>query len=308
MKQGPADYITYLQKKQVVTVVRASEEEVKRLRDQLNIPIGTASDEARKSYPHTIYESVVSALPLQERTMVNNNVAFGELLISDVNASLRKSGDGYSGFVIILNRGLADLFYHTTKVIVSLSGTEEHLSRAHGAATIQPLIQYDDGVQAISFLLKQYRNGGSPHLPFGRLPVDLPHAGLWSNLQHWAICFVIAHELGHFLAGHLSQPLSIEHEYEADAIAMSLVLNIANQTGQDMEIRVAITGCMLTLNYVEMLETAFPSPILSHPPARRRIERITEVFGYDKSYYEMADALDKMAKLLADSAVALMRK
>lgn len=109
-----------------------------------------------------------------------------------------------------------------------------------------------------------------------------------------AIFFVLGHEYGHAILGHLEQPeckvrniakrdarpltafdFSYQMEFDADAKGLELALEFskANHGGW---IGAALSGTEVALQVLRLLEELFPSrtELSTHPPAAERLERV----------------------------------
>jgi hypothetical protein len=306
MKQAksPNEYLEKLRKTEDIHVIYKSPEDIRRIygdNPDAQYLIDLAKEKRDISYPQRLFDDIITGLPAQERARVRNEIAFGELLFRSVNATVRKAEDGYNGYVIVINRGLTSTFFHFTKAILARTATikDSYLERAYNLKALSPCCgDYQVVADLIIDTLRRYHEGEFPEPPLKQrqLLLDEPRRRLLSALHENSVSFVISHELGHFFCGHMDQPPSKEHEFEADFAAMSVLLNKAYKLDDDRMIAMAIAGSLLALVYIEMIEKTGDIRCPFHPSAQKRIDKIRETFKFNSYYFEMADPLVKLAR------------
>jgi len=249
----------------------------------------------RKSYCEPIFNDLVSGLSSAMQHQILEQVAIGELLLRDVNATLRKAEGQYSGFVIIVNRGLTTFFYTLTKLILARVGTFPEWERFE-QPVLRPVIEFDQVVSLVHQLVKLYHEGKIPELPLEETALKDERLYLLASLQWYAVSFVVAHELGHYLNRHLDRTHSRDQEFSADETGFIVLLNCIYRKRDDIEIMKAIAGVVLALHYIEVLETTSGSRSYNHPPGARRIDRLRERFNFPGIYYNMADSFVSVSR------------
>lgn len=288
MNLGPQEYLAWLRRTEDLRAVKLSQEEIRRTfgDSYLHSILKEGSDEAKPiPYTHLAYNRICSSLPLADQQRLSSQVVFGELLLRGVNAEIRQAPGGYSGFVIIVNVGLTTLWYHLTKII--LARTAVFPSMRDWGVTAEVLAEVEVVAQAVRQLFARYRVGQVAELPKGTMLLDRERYNLLSHLQWHSVSFVVAHEIGHFLCSHFASEREKRLEFEADLAAMAIVANLAITQGDDWELMYAVAGGLLTLKYIEMLESADASALASdtHPPAKERIQKIRQSFAFNDQIY-----------------------
>lgn len=300
---GPWDYLKILKKKEDMIVIKPHEEILKQYEDS---PITSefVKDIRRKSLEGIRQEreeslkeklsDLISAISTERRRNIQKQIAVGELLLKDVNATLRKAEYPYSGYVIIINEGLTQFFYDMTKLILSRAATFPDLERLK--PTIKPILSFDEVVLLTRQLLTSYHEGRVPELPKGKVVIKDERLYLLEYLYVYAVLFVISHELAHFLHYHLDQSHTKEQEFEADETGFTILLNYVYGKRDDVEIMKAVAGAELVLHCIELVEKTGKLESSTHPPAEERINRLRKKFEFPKIYYNMFDSFVTLSR------------
>jgi hypothetical protein len=241
-----------------------------------------------------MFNELISVVSMERRRNIQEQIAVGELLLKDANATLRKAEGNYRGYVIIINRGLITFFYNMTKLLLARAATLPESER--NKPTIKPILSFDEVVSLSRHLFTLYHEGKVPELPVGKVVVKDERFNLLASLEIYAILFVISHELAHFLHNHLDQLQTKNHEFEADETGFTILLNHVYGKGDDFEIMRAIAATEITLHYIELIEKTSRFKSSTHPPAEERINRLREKFEFPKTYYDMFDTMVTLSR------------
>jgi hypothetical protein len=160
-----------------------------------------AKDEPIPPDPHEhivelLWPAVSAALPTKYRESLGNAIAVGTLDQISVNALCIRSPEGF--VAIVVNRGLLTFLNKISKLQVAsaVEGSVLYCNRGP-AKDITPLI----ASQWFRETCEHYRDTGKPLGPQIHLT---PEATLQHHQQlHFWEVFVLAHELGHVISGHL---------------------------------------------------------------------------------------------------------
>lgn len=250
-------------------------------------------------YPELIFRELVGTLskPMQER--VAHELAFGEMLVSEANAGLRRAGSGYDGAVIVINRGLTSLFYHLTKLLLTRVETFDRPGEL--GPQLAPTMSFEETIALVRKLLAQYHVERKTDLALGTVVISDERVNLLAGLQHASISFVVAHELAHFILDHLDREHTIEDEFEADECGFALILNWLYGVRSDVQVLHGVAGTWLSLHYLEMIEKNKTVVRHSHPAASVRYERLNELYRIPEAYRGLATPICTMAKHLCDA-------
>ena len=221
--------------------------------------------------------------------------------------------------VVFINAGFVLFIYNFMRII----GAQMSFSDApsHGAPPSR-----EEAARRVSELLDWCT--GPLELPRIRtFPITRDQMRNASDLASAAEYFIVAHELGHELAGHqpvgaqevviddehlMGMRLSWEQELEADAIALVLHIASARRAGSDLNPQI-YTGLELLFHALSLIE-AFGAAGLSesHPPSamrrqtlRAELERLHPDYRQYLEYAEAAEQrLDAWRPLIEDGARA----
>jgi len=298
---GPWDYLKELKKEEDIIEVELPEEFLNKLYEDSPIISEIIKDRKkikrdRDTMLEGMFNELISAISMERKRNIQEQIAIGELLLKGINATLRKAEDNYRGYVIIINRGLTTFFYNMTKLILAMAATFPELERCK--PTIKPILSFDEVVSLSRHLLTLYHEGKVPELPVGKVVIKNERLNLLASLEVYAIFFVISHELAHFLHNHLDQLHmdTKDKEFEADETGFTILLNHVYGKRDDVEIMKAVAGSQLVLHYIEFVEKTGRFESSTHPPAEERINRLRERFEFSKIYYDMFDAFVTLSR------------
>jgi len=252
--------------------------------------LGPDFDMAAVAWCDDLAANLLGALPPDHRHLLYD-VPIIVLPTKNPNAMIIQAPKG--GYIIALDSGLISLLTTLNKIVLcrlSLFGLEPNLSDGDA---------YKMAKNSIRFFLGQVES-----LP--RWPAPPKKMLISSALGNIQISFIIGHELGHMVLGHLgaSEPLSTkriiqdvkpddplyvthaykafrfkdapEQEIEADRRAAELVINHFQRTYDplfgDSEKAYALAGIDILFTYFEYLRIVadLPSESPTHPPANQR--------------------------------------
>lgn len=257
-----------------------------------------AKDEPIPPDPHEhivelLWQAVNAALPPKHRESLGNAIAVGSLDQITVNALCIRSPEGF--VAIVVNRGLLTFLNKISKLQVASAAEGSVLYCNRGPAQdITPAI----ASQWFLETCEHYRDTGKPLGPQIHLT---PDATLRHNqqLHLWEI-FVVAHELGHVISGHLEEGDTCRpsptfgmletymeneshiQEVEADVVAYRLLRRHAqSMEGVKQELIDQQLLAAVTLLF-DLLFLIGAGDSKSHPnPLDRLCNIVAEVYGED---------------------------
>ncbi|GIE94381.1 hypothetical protein [Paractinoplanes rishiriensis] len=230
-----------------------------------------------------------------------------------------------NGTLLLINTGL---HYLLVEVALALNTRVVVATPAEGGYTLQPTTEAmlrrrreADATMARSLaayvLHSDSRRGG-------KQPVDATARGILSyRYAAAAETFAVAHEYGHFLAGHLlARPAgdgwlrkSHDQEFEADEIGMLLALAATGDDGFDKNITVAGTFLFFAIDHLlnrvrdEVPELDRAAIVADHPPSAVRAatlrRTLTEIEGPD--VFQLADATTPVLASAEDAIIHSLR-
>lgn len=247
-------------------------------------------------------QKLLEIVPKKHQQLFKNRIFVGEFPTGDFNAHAVRVPEG-SGYVILVNVGLIMFIYAVAEIIFSQIefGTVKYNNNG------KPIVDKVLGTREISYEeagvyfqdtiqryvnLKRYDPSKEKIIVKGGAKLVL-----LSKLGSAAVNFVLAHELGHLLLGHLDSeqtrlvtvpgigikvPViskSWENEFKADLIGGFLfVKNLLNKvddgfTGPDS--KNSIGGPFLFFELLRLIEKAQGlAKYTSHPPTKQRYEAL----------------------------------
>jgi len=303
---GPREYLEHLKRTEELVKVEPDEQYIRKLYHDnpfmRELMLDLLKNRDGVHYCVTIFEELVSGFSVSMQSAIRSQVAIGELLLMGVNATLRKAESPYDGYVIVINQGLASFFYMLTSLVLKRAATLPYLKGFD--LEIQPSMELDQVVARARQLMRLYHEGKLPALPIQQVADRDERVYLLASLQWYIIMFVVAHELGHFLNRQRSLMNAHDQEFDADEVGFTLLLNCAYGKRDDLELRKAIAGAGLALQYIDWIEAGNGAGSISHPSAARRIAWLREKFKFPEGYYEI---LDPVVALLAEIRHAAVR-
>lgn len=246
---------------------------------------------------------VAAQLEIHDRSRLQNRTAFGGIDSPTVNAACVKSRDGV--FAIVVNFGLMIFLNKYTKYMTAaaIPSSVAFCNRANPDD-----LGRSDYVMFANEMIDHYRTTGE----IAGALIRLSQRGQALSVVQLILAerFVVAHEIGHFLCGHLdddslfsldstTQTFLIfaenEHhqkEFEADARAFELMAAQLWSAARDEEALEAVGAGMLitavtVFQALQFLGSATASR--THPAPRERLLRLAEAF-YDKRSFESVRA------------------
>jgi hypothetical protein len=305
----------------------------------------------RDEWLQSMLDIIISGINGESKRKINRQIAIGEFLLKKANACCgtpsqychafwKKSGplcgkkkyrefhccpcqvcEIYDGYVIGLNCGLFMLYHNIIELILSrctYSGFYEHETLG------RPLLSYEDVISSIYEVVELEIQGKIPTLPAKAIFKDDRIIYL-SFISSCAYLFVIAHELSHFLLGHVTQsPITSlnledetieafvwtgnqEKEFKADQLGFAMLLNPFYLTS-DFMIMFAIAGAETMFLAFDLCETLAMLPTSkTHPPAKERISQLRQSYKFPERYYELSDAIVTMGKNIVDDIMEKWR-
>lgn len=183
--------------------------------------------------------------------------AFASLPSGDVNARVIIEPETLTP-VIFFEQGLFHFFYDFCHLIgwaippipEGQLGDDAALSSIESGYTMPPEASF-------SFVsaLGAYTFEGSPLVNAPRVAPPTHNVPICIVLLNLMERFVMAHETAHILRGHLEGPPTRDHELEADAAGLSLVLQMGGREG--LAWSVSYWACELALDALNILYRAF---------------------------------------------------
>ncbi len=162
-----------------------------------------------------------------------------------------------------------------------------------GKFRIEPMLKKHGVLERVQRLINLHHENGIPSLPVGDVVIKDERLHLLASLHFYSRSFVILHEVGHYFHKHLDKHPNEKDEFEADQIALGLLLNFAYGEKDDLVIYKAIGGAFLAIQYLSFLQKRYRGDSPSHPSANRRMSALRENLNYVDSYYQIADGLTK---------------
>ena len=250
--------------------------------------------------------------PLGERNKAIpiEDVAVGELQTLDANACCVEVPAG--GYVILINTGLMILVYKLIKSFASMI----QFNRAYGRTSIG----FFEGYHTLEEIAEYTHQTIGTYLlynaPVGRM---LPVASLSRDqmdvtaaLLHFAELFVLAHEFGHIMEGHLSRAKKLKvmlkkeeisvfrpewnQEHEADVYGLGLILEkVQNRKNSSLVRASACAGPDLLLTIFDLIEKIGKINPTSHPPANLRRLNLRKFALAEEKGLMLAKAFEKLS-------------
>jgi len=209
------------------------------------------------------------------------------------------------GFIILINDGAMMLLHQAAKIM----GRSLALSQVE-AFSGKPPMSTEQAISALAEVVLAYIALGDTTYAT-RFPADASRRGMVaSRITNDAELFLVAHEYGHLIGGHLDNPAgttslimptgsqlnlirkSHEQEFAADEMAVELMtIRLAGRLGDDLETnrllyRINAGGPLFFLMLDDLITRARnevdglpPSPLANnHPPSRERAAKLFDFF------------------------------
>jgi hypothetical protein len=232
------------------------------------------------------FSVLLSTVPGLDNACPPVKIAGGKLAVADAVSRLK--GRSYE---ILVNSGFPSLLKEATGLFV----LRNSVTRISGKIE-QPLRSREDLIKCLEHSIGNYLEHNE--WPSSRSEIDflvdlaLRNAGetlmlIYVVLLQMSQRFVIAHELGHIVAGHCASPIPSgrhprwELEFEADACGIELLIqSIRSSSTERVAIVTALNAVAMVLGLIDLIERAARERCLgwknSHPPGRRRYWRIRQ--------------------------------
>jgi len=248
-------------------------------------------------------EAVFDALPNPDREKLRGRIFAGDFPTGDFNAHAVRVPDG-TGYVFLLNVGLMSLIYDTAKLLLSQSRWatfDQGGNPIQGTETGRSEISYKEAGQSLRDMIYNYVKLKEWTPPQERFVIkDETRNLILGMLALAADKFVLAHEFGHAILGHLdrSQCCSIsvpdvgitlsvvsksyEDEFTADLVAGALILEslpkeISNRH-EAFTAEVSVAGPFLFFEIARLIEKVAEAKYVTHPPTGQRYQVLKTAF------------------------------
>lgn len=240
---------------------------------------------------------------VQRNLKMNPHPIFGSLPTGRVNGMAIRVPRS-DELIVLIEEGLFGFFNLAAKAVsrafpftgtvdgkLQFSSAQEDLDRE--------LVSKPEISERYTELILAYVVGGHPHMAKPYLP-EPNYDGISALLRESTELFVVGHEYGHFLSGHLSQDATQKaklgeeatdeimtnwnQEFEADVRGLELMLAAMGQKGYDLSLSFwgadFFFGCIDTIERaVSIIQTGVVSPQHSttHPPTLMRRQLLHQV-------------------------------
>jgi hypothetical protein len=229
----------------------------------------------------------------------------------ELNAKVERVPEA-GGALVLINAGLMDLIYRVLKISLAAS--------SRGSSP--PVLSSQQATKALAEAFNAYLYAGSSHFawPLPRLPQD--QEGELRFLIRRAERFVICHEFGHIILGHvpLQSPLRLTPEFELQADDFSTLV-LSQMLRKERHFRklaghlgVSIFSFFATAIAIEQLRVAFKmerSAAESHPgllPRRIRVEQHLDSRLPGRHPLLLAFAFDHWMNTQLQSVILLLKE
>ncbi|WP_158751545.1 hypothetical protein [Streptomyces bicolor] len=204
------------------------------------------------------------------------------------------------GTLILVNTGLMTLLFQVAKLVGASFRTftrTEDAGMQFEEETAEMIRQWDRARKTVAKAVVAYIFHGDARRA-GRIPVDADSRALLGvPLAGAARDFVVGHEFGHFLAGHLHEPAartrsgewirkSHQQEFEADEIGALLMLRRLENPGDQIQKNFAVAGPFLFFAIDHLVTRVrneindIPAGLIvtDHPPSDERAAALRRLF------------------------------
>lgn len=224
----------------------------------------------------------------------------------------------YDGFIIVVHTGLFNLCHNIFKLILTrFTGPDR--ARINQPSLTQMVLPKEDIYSSIYHVLEFEIEQTVTNYKAAALPLKIEFNDgrnfLLSKLEGYAYMFIVAHELGHALLGHLKSNSNIrvqtyrktlmpshlnstqQNELDADNFAFATMMNCIYVTSNDTEIGIAIAAAEAALFILALREKAgrFTTSV-THPPAQYRLQILRENWLFPDQYYSLTDDVNRFMR------------
>lgn len=273
---------------------------------------------------------IIEVLPQPSRQKLEHRIYVGEFPTGDFNAQAVRepAGDGY---VFLINKGLMMLVNTVVKIVLSQAtwaSRDDAGCLDASTVTDSPALTNQEAATYLADTIKQYLSYGRwrPTSGHARIVLSGGIGMMQAMLTHYTELFVLAHEFGHALLGHLEgnsrQMLalpgggqaieviskSVQDEFAADYTAGFILLTIAGRESSDrlghLQKEMALAAPFLFFEIGRLLEEASQTSSTTHPRCQHRSEQISRLVhqaGVPANAQTVADTVVQTIRFLATS-------
>lgn len=254
-----------------------------------------------------LFEDLTKSMESNQRREIVDKVAVGELQTRDANALCIKVPAG--GYVILFNDGLMMLLHKLAKAVSS----RVRIARSPlEARNLRPrTLSFEETPNYVYEIIARYLMNKHPIGP----EIPLEHDQYWfSDKLRWFMeLFVMGHELGHILEGHLSKAKilrfkigreeitvlkpSCNQEYDADIRGLLLVMNARGETfdyDRTTSRSLAYAGPDFFFTIMDLIEKIANVKPESHPTAVLRRENLRNFISANEKGLALAKDFEEI--------------
>lgn len=292
----PAEFVSFIKKARSKPYAPGSRDKefdaiTKKDLEQIGIPFepGSPGLENLERVIDKMFNNILEAQPQDVQSKINRAVAAGVLETGLVNAFIARGRDG--NHAVIVNSGLMVLLNKAIKLWVggARNGGIVYCNRMPAAD-----VTADDISQMLTELFTAYRLTGIPRGPMVKVSDEC--IGTYSMALNLAECFVICHELGHFLNGDLDKGVGLaaiswcegvefykgdsnhEKEHNADVTGYELLQRYVRAKHPTVDDDFLMFGLITVMDMIGAISRE-GSP--THPDARDRVIFVARHFYGD---------------------------
>jgi hypothetical protein len=263
-----------------------------------------AAEKAKPIFDHYIHV-ILDSVPEESRRKWSERIFVGEFPIGRVNAHCVRvpGGDGY---VLLLNVGLMMLISATAKVVFSQAAWaafDDSGKPIRETIRGDTVVSHEEAGTYLREMIRQYCRFKQWRPPVGRDRIVIKGAPMniiSAMLTEAAERFVLAHEFGHALHGHLERDetssLSVpsigiqipaistswQDEIDADVAAGAIMLHSLPRRIDDrwtaLQAEMVVAGPLFFFELARLVEKADATQYDTHPPTRQRSEILEAAF------------------------------
>jgi hypothetical protein len=249
-------------------------------------------------------KKILNALPSALRLKFEGKVYAGEFPTGDFNTHTARVPDG-SGYIFLVNLGLMMLINTTAKIVMSQAQWADFGPEGNPITESvdgEPAMTNQEAGDYLKDMIKQYVTLGQwkPISRHKRIVIKGVFGLLQAMLTDYAELFVLAHEFGHAVLGHLDneesyklalpnpkESLSViaksrREELEADFVAGVLVTQdlprMVSDKWEGLQVEMALAGPFLLFELGRLIDKVGKINVKTHPPYEERIQNLKDVF------------------------------